>query len=246
VCVAHEFGFFRRARRRIQRRLFQGQVQFAGVSAPVVAELAETVANPLLWPNAIDLAGQAHWRLDRAAAQQALGLQAPAFNIGVVGRLHPKKQPLLALAGFSRFANEHTDAALTYLGAGELMNPLRGAAQGLHVNLAGFVADASRYLRAFDVLLIPSGEQEAFNMVALEAMAAGVLVVAGPAPGPRFVLGEAGVYFARNSPAAVASALAQAQALSGTSAALIEIGRQRAEAEFSVAAMAGRLEAWVS
>lgn len=250
LCIAHEFEFFRRARRRLRRALFQRHVHFAGVSPAVVAELAGSVTTPLLLPNGIDLSRQAEQRLSRTVAQRELGLQDDDFNVAVVGRLHPKKQPQLALAGFSLFANECPNATLTYMGDGELMAALQNAAVGLSVSFSGFVSQAARYLAAFDVVLIPSGEREAFNMVALEAMAAGVLVVAGPAPGPRFVLGDVGVYFSEASPTALARALGEAHTLSKTNRPaaqqVVEQGRQRAQAEFSLAAIGRRLQSWSS
>ena len=245
VCVAHEFGFFRRARRRLRRALMYRRVQFAGISAPVVAELETVVGNALLLPNGIDLARQARDRLSAAQAQQALDLQAEDFNVAVVGRLHPKKQPQLALAGFCAFAVGRPGATLTFLGDGELRRDLQDAAADQRVNFAGFVAHAARYLSAFDAVLIPSGEQEAFNMVALEAMAAGVPVVAGPAPGPRYVLGDVGIYFSAAAPAAVAGALEVAYARAPASEASAERGRARAEAEFSLAAASKRLRSYL-
>ena len=246
LCVAHEFGFFRRLRRRLQRVAVHRQVRFAGVSAPVVAELANTVTDPVLLPNGIDLALQAQRRLAPEAALGELGLRGEDFNIAVLGRLHPKKQPQVALLGFALFAAEQADATLTFLGDGELMAELQNAAAGQRVKFAGFVPQAARCLLAFDVVLIPSGEREAFNMVALESMAAGVPVVAGPASGPRFVLGDVGVYFADPSPRSVAAALTQARALSSADGQAAELGRQRAELEFSLAATGARLKSWLS
>lgn len=243
LCVAHEFGYFRRVRRRLQRAVFQRHVQFAGVSPPVVAELDSTLAGTHLLPNGIDLSGHAARSLPAAVAQQALGLRDDDFNVAVVGRLHPKKQPQLALAGFTPFAAEHADATLTFLGDGELLSELSRASQGPRTRFAGFIPHAARYLSAFDVVLIPSGAAEAFNLVALEAMAAGVRVVAGPAPGPRYVLGDAGLYFSEQSPAAVAAALEAAYADRGANH---EAGSDRAQSEFSVTAVAQRLRPWLS
>ena len=245
LCVAHEFGFFRRARRRLRRALLYRQVQFAGVSVPVVAELETVVGSALLLPNGIDLARHERSRLSAVQARRALDLRAEDFNIAVVGRLHPKKQPQLALAGFSEFAAGRPDATLTFLGDGELRRDLQDKAAGLRVSFAGFVAHAARYLSAFDAVLIPSGEREAFNMVALEAMAAGVPVVAGPAAGPRFVLGDVGVYFSTAAPTAVAGALAVASGLAAAPKDIAERGRVRAEAEFSLAALSRRLRAYL-
>lgn len=244
VCVAHEFGFFRRLRRRLQRRLVWRSVAFAGVSEPLCEDLAAEVAQPLLLPNCIDITRHAQQRLSGTEACSRLGLSTDAFNVGVVGRLHPKKRPELALTGFAEFAEAHHDAVLTFIGDGELAAELRQAAAQLPVHFAGQLNDARAYLSAFDALLICSEPVEAFNMVALEAMAAGVPVVAGPAPGPRFVLGSCGVYFETPDAGTIAATLARLRAGSARQA-IARDGRQRAQGEFSVTAAAARLAAWL-
>lgn len=249
VALAHEFGFFRRRRRRWQRhwdRLrSRPPVAFAGVSDAVAGELARVTGHPVLLPNGIDLARSDANRAAREAALEALGLSSNAFNIGVVGRLHPKKNPRLAVAGLAAVAERMPDAVLTFVGDGELTRRVAADGRGLPVNLAGFVPDAARLMAAFDLLLIPSGGREAFGMAALEAMASAVPVLCGPSPGPRFVVGDAGLTFAADDPADLGEALLAAwrEWRTGGLADLGRRGRARAEREFSVAAAAGRLDA---
>ena len=256
VVVAHEYGLLTPPRRRLRLRadalLGRPRARFAGVSESVADELAHWCRQAEILPNGIDLARCDAGRLSPAAARDALGLRADEFNVGVVGRLHPKKDPLLAVAGF-RAAVERWRAArhpgpgvrLTLLGDGPLKSRVESAAADLPVNVRGFVADAARCMPAFDLLLLPSGDREAFGMVALEAMAAGVPVLCGPAPGPRFVLGDAGLHFDPHTPQALAEALVEARAAAdaGTLAALARRARQRVEETFSVAAGARRLAA---
>lgn len=249
IVVAHEFGLLGRRRRRWQRRWdrLRGRapVTFAGVSDAVTEELAAAAGDAVLLPNGIDLARVDASRLTRPAALHALGLSPDTFNVGVVGRLHPKKNPLLAVAAFAWLAGRAPDAVLVFVGDGELTDDVRAAAADLPVRLAGFVPDAAAHMAAFDLLLMPSGEREAFGMVALEAMAAGVPVLCGAAPGPRFVVGDAGRVFQAYQAAEVGKALLAAWEdwRRGTLAALGRRGRARVETEFSVAAGAGRLEA---
>ena len=249
VAVAHEFGFFRRRRRRWQRhwdRLRRRPpVIFAGVSDAVRRELALAVGDVVLLPNGIDLAHADTMRLSREASLAALGLSNGPFNIGVVGRLHPKKNPGLAVAGFAAVAAEMPAARLVLVGKGALDHELRQQAGELPVTFAGFVPEASRLMAAFDLLLIPSGEREAFGMVALEAMAAGVPVLCGPSPGPRFVVGDCGRFFDRPTAGDVSGALLAAYRdwRDGLLQELAQRGRARVEREFSVAACASRLQA---
>ncbi|MDH3644628.1 MAG: glycosyltransferase [Gammaproteobacteria bacterium] len=242
VAIAHEFEFFARWRRRIDQRLFARDASFAGVSQPVVDELAGAVDDPLLMPNGIDLGRTEAARVERPQARAALKLNEESFTVGVVGRLHPKKQPQLALAGFAALAGDLPDAHLLFIGDGELEATLRDAAGSLSVSFAGFIPDAARYIRALDALVIPSGEREAFSMVALEAMAAGVPVIAGPTPGPHFVLGDVGYYFDTFAAADLAAAIKMVHADRGGNRERLARGLARAEQEFSVAAIAGRLQ----
>lgn len=251
VVVAHEFGLLDRRRRRLQRRwdalLGRPRARFAGVSEAVTEELAGWTGDALLLPNGLDLARADAERVDRAAARTRLALPDEAFAVGVVGRLHPKKRPELALAGFCRAAPDMPKAQLVLVGGGELEGDLKRQLEaeggGAAVTLAGFLPDAPRLMAAFDLLLLPSGEREAFGMVALEAMAAGVPVMCGPSPGPRFVAGGTGLGFEADDAAGLARALLDAYRRwqTGELARLTRAARQRVEAEFSVPAAAGRL-----
>lgn len=249
VAVAHEFGLLRRRRRRWLHRLdrLRGRppVTFAGVSDAVRDELAMAVGEAVVLPNGIDLAQADALRLPRAAARAELALPAGGFQIGVVGRLHPKKRPDLALAAFAAAARQLPEARLVFVGDGELGERLRRRAAGLPVTFAGFRSEAAKLMGAFDLLLVASGEREAFGVVALEAMAAGVVVLSGPAPGPRFVVGEAGLRFEDDGVETLAHALLDAYRRwqSGRLAALARRARERVEREFSVTAAGGRLEA---
>lgn len=249
--VAHEFGLLRRRQRRLQRhwdRLSgRPRVRFAGVSTAVTDELSGLGRRAVLLPNGIDLARADARRLSRPDALQALGLRPGPFHIGVVGRLHPKKNPLLAVEGFRLAAAELGDTRLTFVGSGQLEAEVTGRSEDLPVTLSGFVADAARCMAAFDLLLVPSGAQEAFGMVVLEAMAAGVPVLCGPSPGPLFVAGSAGRHFEPAAGPALAAALCSARSAydDGSLGAEGAAGRRRVEDEFSVAAGARRLAALI-
>lgn len=246
VTVAHEFGFFKRAQRRLERRLFARGTLFAGVSPAVQAELGKTVEEPLCLPNALDLEAFAEKSRSRAAALAELGLtEDEALCIGLVGRLVEKKAPGLAIAALRRLSERGERARLLVLGDGPLAAELEQQAGGLPVEFLGFVPDARYFLRALDVLLLTSMDVEAFGMVALEAMASRLPVVAGPAPGPQFVLGGSGYYYTRREADAVADALLRVRAdlASGAIAERMKQGYERAVREFSVAALARHLDA---
>src|SRR5690606_10573236 len=101
--------------------------------------------------------------------------------IANVGRLHPDKDQALLIRAFARIADRFPEADLWLVGRGRLEQPLRQlAAQlgvGERVKLPGFVAGVQNLYSAFD-LYVSSSHREPFGMVLLEAMAAGVPVLA--------------------------------------------------------------------
>jgi glycosyltransferase involved in cell wall biosynthesis len=170
-----------------------------------------------------------------------LGLDGGELVVGVVGRLHHKKNCELALRGFAEFARTASAAIkprLLFMGDGDQRESLAELASSLAVNVSfsGFVPDAARYLPALDLLLFPASRAEAFGMVALEAMLAEVPVVCSRAPGPAWVLGEGASYFDNDEPLEVAGALHRGFDTKPTA-------RARALEVFSPRGLAERLEA---
>lgn len=234
MLLAHEFGLLDSNWRRLRLAMSERKLLLAGVSPPV----AEELNTPWVLPNVLEAAEQDRHRVSRAVARRHLGLKSDELVVGVIGRLHRKKNTLLALEGFGEFQRSYAgESRLLFVGDGPLRPRLQSKSQELNlpVTFAGFVADATRYLQAFDLLLFPASGVEAFGMVALEAMLAEVPVVASRAPGPSWVLGDSATYFERNEPADVAKALSDA-------AARKLMGRERALEKFSLRAAAERLQ----
>ena len=195
VAIAHEFGVFATISRRLRYRLRSRSVRLAAVSNAVAEDLRTAgVAEPALLPNPLDCVALRRGLLSRSAARAALQLPDAAFVVGVLGRLHPKKAPDRALRAFQRYRREDADAHLIFVGDGPLRTELEGGGDE-GVTFAGFRADARRLLPAFDVLLSCSTEREAFGLALLEGLAAGLKVIVADQPGPRFALGDEGVYF---------------------------------------------------
>ncbi|MEM7218069.1 MAG: glycosyltransferase [Pseudomonadota bacterium] len=237
--VAHEFGMLGSAWRRLRLRLQARGLRLVGVSPPV----ARHMNTRWLLPNGLIPHEQDRWRVARHTARAHLGVGQQELVIGVLGRLHGKKNLELALRGFADFLSSYdADARLLFIGDGPRRVPLQRAIQerGLQdrVRLAGFVPNANRYLKALDVLLFPATRVEAFGMGALEAMLAEVPVVAGPAEGPAWVLGERAHYFADYEAELIGAALLDAVRSPIT-------GRERALQEFTPERLAGYLESLV-
>jgi len=135
----------------------------------------------LVIPNSVDVTS--YDLVARRDARVELGLPDAARIIGVVGRLHPKKRPDLALRGFAAAARDLPEGTtLVFAGDGPLAAELAAdvaaaGPPGRRVRLLGHVANVARLMPAFDLLLVPSGEREAFGMTLIEAMMAGLPVL---------------------------------------------------------------------
>ena len=234
VALAHEHGFFKRPGRRLFRLAFGRKVLFAGVSPTVAEELEGVAGTALHLPNALDL-DSLEWS-DRASARRELGLPGDGVCIGMIGRLHYKKNPELALDAFRCFVERYGIAHLGVVGDGDLRQRLEERAEGLPVVFTGFVRDPKRLVRAFDAVLLTSSAQAFPIMVALEAMAAGVPVVTPRLPDATSVLGDLGCYFDSYDADSIALAMHEAVA-----AGPLPEGYERVRDEFSVAAVARRL-----
>ncbi len=159
----------------------------AVVSRPQQDQLrADGLASQFL-PNAVDISGVQRevqaCRSGNATLRRSLGIPKSALVIGTVGRLCPDKGQMDAFAATEAAMGARTDVHWILAGEGEDRDRLRGrvAASGVRdrIHLAGYVESRGALYGALDVLLHPS-HREGLSMVVLEAMAAGLAVVATP------------------------------------------------------------------
>lgn len=101
--------------------------------------------------------------------------------IGTIAELHPTKQLPVLIEAFARIQDAYPDVTLLIMGEGSERLRLEELvrAHGLQdrVRLRGHVEDASAYLRAFDIFVLPS-RSEGLGYVLLEAGLAGLPVIA--------------------------------------------------------------------
>ena len=101
-----------------------------------------------------------------------------------VSRMSPRKGPHILLNAFQNLSKEMDDVTLVMAGSGEMLPFLRAQAKFLgiedRVRFLGYVEDSllPGLFGMADVFVLPSTTAEAFGIVILEAMAAGVPVVA--------------------------------------------------------------------
>jgi glycosyltransferase involved in cell wall biosynthesis len=113
-----------------------------------------------------------------------------------------------------------------------------------HIRFAGHRADVSDFLRAADLFVHPS-HQEGFSNAILEAMAAGLPVVACDVGGnPEAVVdGVTGFLVPPRSPGRLAEAMSDLLGDEGKRRAMGEAGKRRAEERFSLGRMVTEVEA---
>lgn len=178
--------------------------------------------------------------LSRAAARLELGLPQEAFVVGWVGRLSAEKGPDVLLGALP--ALRDLDLLVSMIGDGPLALSLRQECHVLGlddlVRMHGAVCDAGRLFRAFDVFVL-SSRTEGTPIVLLEAMAAGVPIVATAVGGVEDLLGqESARLIDPDDPAALADALRQARTQPAVARVRSAIALERLRTEF-------RPEPWV-
>lgn len=241
--VAHEFGFLRRPGRAILTRFWPGEVRLLGVSEPVCQEICRRVPRLSSRVHHISHATEVLPILESTDARQRLGIPPGNYCFGVIGRLvHKKNHELLIRA----FAELDGDPVLAIVGDGVLRDELTQLAihlrLGERVIFCGHQDKASSLMKAFDTFVLPSGPEEAFGMVLLEAMAAQIPILSTDAPGPKSVLGEAGITFRSGDREHLTQQLRAIRDLTtGERTELTAEGTRRLQEEFSQEAMSQQL-----
>lgn len=222
IGVHHAFGVYKRLPRRLFAKLFRKRLTLLGVSNAVRDDIRQCLPD---WPaerietlyNRIDVAALRAQQVDRLAARQQLRLPEDAWIVGNVGRLHPDKDQATLLRGFAAALPKLPEnARLAILGSGRLEDELKDLARELgiaqQVLFLGQVPEARRYFKAFDIFAL-SSDHEPFGMVLLEAMAAGVPLIATACGGAREVVEGLGILFPLGDDMALAEGLGHLSAL---------------------------------
>ncbi|MFN2589417.1 MAG: glycosyltransferase family 4 protein, partial [Actinomycetota bacterium] len=168
------------------------------------------------------------------AAQPAPGLPE-GRRLLWVGRLDPQKGFGVALAAVERLMATHADVMLVVVGDGRdrtVLDRMRREVRS-RVRLVGSVPydELPRYHAACELFIAPSLGQESFGMVLVEAMAAGLPVVATDIPGYREVVQNKtdGLLVPPNDPDALAAAVGRILTDPALAGRLSEAVRARAE-----------------
>ena len=175
----------------------------------------------------------------REEARRAWKLDPGDFAVGHLGAFTREKGQDVAIEAFRLLAGRMPELRMILAGEGPERGRLAGSLPA-GVTLPGYAADPSRLLAALDLFIMPS-RSEAWGLAALEAMAAGVPVIASNVGGLAEMI-EAGLVPA-GDPQALAEAIAEAASDRGRLRQMGLRARERAR-KFSVEETARRTEAF--
>lgn len=200
--VFHEHGVLKRLHRKLFLSFWRKRIIILAVSDSVRKNLEQDcnslVAGERLFVlnNAMDVERYQPKILSREAARRELNLSQSDFIVGTLGRLIRKKKFDVLIKGFEGIEN---NARLVLIGDGPFRPELERLCEKCRlmdrVTFTGYQESGFKYLAAFDVFVLPSGIEEAFGYVLLEAMMARVPIVMADSDGPKEVAGDAAFLF---------------------------------------------------
>lgn len=198
-------------------------------------------------PNSIDLA-RVETSLSVTDAKQRYGFAPSDLVIGTVGRVEEQKGQAFLLEAFAtlRRRPEGDNLKLLLVGDGRLLPQLKETAERLGIAQAcsfpGNIAKLAEVYRAIDIFVMPS-LWEGLSLAMLEAMAAGLPIVATEVGGARDVLGENqwGLLVPAHDSAALALAITRLLESPRERAEKASAGAERVRKHYSVTALTSQL-----
>lgn len=155
------------------------------------------------------------------------------IQIGALGQIAAHKGPEDLLEAL-RLLGPGFRLSLAGEGNADYVNKLRDLARDLPVEFIGFTSPAE-FFQKIDILIQPSWH-EPFGITILEAMAAGIPVIATDSGGPLELIssGEQGLLVPAKEPVSLAQAIQQMANSSALRLRIIENARGRVEKEFNI------------
>jgi len=228
-------------RNRLDRSSRGRVTRFVAVSHAVAVGLAATGVDSGLITviaNGVDVD-----QLRRAASSVRRGAPSAAGPcVGFVGRLERIKGCELFIRAAARLAGDDPTMRFTIAGTGSRESAIRRLANALgvadRVEFLGYVESVPPVLAGLDVLVVPS-LSEASSLIAMEALALGVPVIASDVGGlPEVVThGENGLLVPPGDVEAIASAVTRVVSDREWARALGDAGARRVEERFTVEQM---------
>ncbi len=192
--------------------------------------------------------------VDVASARARIGVPTSGRVVGMVGRVGTMKGQEVLLAAAPAILRAHPETTFLLVGGvldGRIadMHALEALATRLgvrdHVVIRDFDEDVGSVIAAMDVLVQPSVRPESFGMTVVEAMAAGIPVVASAHGGALETVsdGETGLLVPPRDCDALANAINKLLSDDTLRARMGRAGRARAAREFSYDTFAERYRA---
>ncbi len=139
----------------------------------------------------------------RKEAREKLNIPDDIFLFGTIARLVIDKDQKTLIKAFAIVKAKHAHTKLILIGDGKLELSLKKLVKELQLEndiiFTGFIPDGFRFMKAFDVFVLPS-ISEAFGRVLLEAMIARIPVIATQIEGIPEVMGDTGILIDAGNP----------------------------------------------
>lgn len=183
--------------------------------------------------------------LERHAARHALRLGDDGFRVGWIGRLSREKGPDVVVEAMRQLRD--LPLTISFVGIGPMQQTLEVRAAALHVGHRlqwhRLVPGAGRLLNAFDAVALTS-RVEGTPIVLLEAMAAGVPIIASAVGGvPDVVSSREALLVPAEDPRALAAAIRNVQHDPAAARQRALAARERLHRQFGHAAWLAQYEA---
>lgn len=200
--------------------------------------------------NGIDLDSFQLIQDTESGLRQELGVGSDTKIIATIGSITPRKGHSIFIEAASKLKDSFDDIAFLIVGdgekklVGELIIKARKAGLENICHFVGWRTDVANMLAGINLLVV-SAEQEAFGRTIVEAMAAGVPVVATRCGGPEEIIvdGITGFLVPVNHPEELAAAAAQVLSNNELASHFSITGRARAKDLFSVDVYVRNIEA---
>ncbi len=163
------------------------------------------------------------------------------LTLGLLGQISPHKGHDDAIAALRELGPGY-QLFIAGQGRESYLRQLQSSARGLRVEFRAFTSP-EEFFPEIDILLLPSWD-EPFGLVILEAMAAGVPVIASNRGGSADIIasGQDGILIPPHSPSALAAAIHALTRDHSAMSALALRARKKIEAEFTLDTMIRRVE----
>ncbi|PIS07992.1 hypothetical protein COT78_00740 [Candidatus Berkelbacteria bacterium CG10_big_fil_rev_8_21_14_0_10_43_13] len=160
--------------RRVLRRMNRVIAVSSSVQSFLINNDLATKEQAIIIPNAIELQTP-------NSKPRAIKAANRAPVIGTIGNLNPQKGQIYLIEAMEEILKKFPLATLEIVGEGELKESLKFKVESLklerHITLLGRQKNVEKFFKKWDVFVLPS-VAETFGIVVLEAMNAGVPIVA--------------------------------------------------------------------